>query len=153
MIAKADKPLTAKQSSFVQYYADPASETFNNATQSAIKAGYEGKWTASNAKQITNNNQVKAAIEQCKAKIAKIMDVTRNEVIDNARYLINMGKELRNGSDIGKGNEQLGKIASVFTENINDNRDEKPVLSLEQQEMASKIAKELTKPRLSKGTG
>ena len=35
-----NKPLTAKQFSFVQAYADSGSDTYNNQYQSAVKAGY-----------------------------------------------------------------------------------------------------------------
>jgi hypothetical protein len=36
----ADTFLKPQQEKFLQYYTDPKSETFSNATQSAIKAGY-----------------------------------------------------------------------------------------------------------------
>jgi hypothetical protein len=37
----SDRVLTPQQELFLSYYTDPKSETFSNATQSAIKAGYE----------------------------------------------------------------------------------------------------------------
>lgn len=36
----ADRLLTPQQELFLAYYTDPKSDTFSNATQSAIKAGY-----------------------------------------------------------------------------------------------------------------
>jgi len=36
-----DKLLTPQQESFLSYYTDPKSETFSNAVQSALKAGYQ----------------------------------------------------------------------------------------------------------------
>jgi phage terminase small subunit len=37
----SEKLLTPQQEMFLSYYTNPKSETFSNATQSAIKAGYE----------------------------------------------------------------------------------------------------------------
>jgi hypothetical protein len=37
----ADKLLTPQQEQFLSFYTDPKSETFSNAVQSALKAGYE----------------------------------------------------------------------------------------------------------------
>lgn len=38
---KAEKLLTPQQELFLSYYTNPKSETFSNAVQSALKAGYE----------------------------------------------------------------------------------------------------------------
>jgi phage terminase small subunit len=77
-----DKPLTAKQASFVQYYADPGSDTYNNATNSAIKAGYEAR----SAKVSGHNNitayNVKQAINGYKTETAAILDHNRQIAID-----------------------------------------------------------------------
>ncbi len=53
-------PLSAKQSAFVQYYADSASPTYNNAVQSAIKAGY----SVDSARSIGPENLSKPAISE-----------------------------------------------------------------------------------------
>jgi len=135
-------PLTAKQTSFIQYYADPTSETHNNATQSAIKAGYSPKTASNNATQIMSNHGVSEGIRVYKAEIVEKADVTRSEVIDNARYLIDMGKTAKNGTDIGKGNEQLAKIAGVFSEKRVIEEQTAPV-SDEERIIVEKAAREL----------
>lgn len=40
----ADRVLTPQQENFLAYYTDPRSETFSNATQSAVKAGYSQEY-------------------------------------------------------------------------------------------------------------
>ena len=81
MIAKANKPLTAKQASFIQYYADPGSETFNNAMQSAIRAGYSIKTANNSIRQVLGNIGVIEGIRQYKDKIGRKMEHNRDIAI------------------------------------------------------------------------
>ena len=62
------RPLTAKQTAFIDSYTDASGETYNNATQSAIKAGYSSKWANRQAHLLLDNSRLKTAIS---AKIAK----------------------------------------------------------------------------------
>ncbi len=66
--------LTAKQSSYVDYYTDASNKTtYNNSTQSMIAAGYAPKYAHTNVDRLTTNDYVKQAIADKKAKIAKQM--------------------------------------------------------------------------------
>ena len=76
-----DKPLTAKQASFVQYYADSGSESYHNAMQSAIKAGYSHKTANNSVKQILGSIGVKEAIDAYKAKTTAKLDHNRTIAI------------------------------------------------------------------------
>lgn len=79
MIGTAEKPLTAKQSSFVQYFADPGSEAYNNATMACIMAGYaRSSAKVSGHNNITNYN-VKQSIERYRAEITQELDWRREE--------------------------------------------------------------------------
>ena len=78
--------LTAKQEAFVITYCDSGSETYNNAYQSAIKAGYAHN-TAKNAdKLILDNNGVKEALKAYKAKLAKKLDHNRDIAIKHLMH-------------------------------------------------------------------
>lgn len=117
MVSQKDpNKLTAKQESFIRAYADPASETYNNAMNSALIAGYVHNTAIKACTQIVDNRRVKAGLEAYRAKLYKQTEVTRQEVIANARYLVNLGKKQVNGADIGRGNEQLGKVIGAFSE-------------------------------------
>lgn len=141
--------LTAKQSSFVQYYADPASETYNNATQSAIKANYSKK----TAKQIGQNNltkiDIKNAIAEFKAKIAEKIEITREWVIEKLKEVItnpdrNTDKvaALRELSDIMGFHRELAENP----ENVANQQ----ALTKAQTEQIREIARQITQERAEK---
>lgn len=77
MIMLADKPLTALQACFVQNYADPGSETYNNGYQSAIKAGYSHKTSDRQIKRVLGIVGVKTAIGKYRNEVAKTIDWDR----------------------------------------------------------------------------
>ena len=56
---KTWKDFTTQQEEFIRYYVDPTSNTWGNAVQSAIKAGY----TENSASNITTGQWFKDAIE------------------------------------------------------------------------------------------
>lgn len=137
--------LTAKQASFVENYADPNSETFNNATQSAIKAGYKPKYAATNTNQITNNNCVIEGIKVFVAEIKKKTVATRakrqqfwTSTMDDAKS--NMGDRLR-------ASELLGKSEADFIEIHKDVTDQQKELT----ETEATEAKRLASIRLRQG--
>ena len=57
--------LSPKRLAFVQCYADPDSETFGNATQSAMEAGYTQNYAAAavTASRLLKNTKVKAYVD------------------------------------------------------------------------------------------
>ncbi len=74
---------------------------------------------------------VQSQIEQAMAKSRIDAEIKLDEVVANARYLVEMGKTVKNGADIGKGNEQLGKIIGAFRDigiNLNTDIPTDPVL-------------------------
>ena len=110
--------LTAKQQAFVNSYADPGSKTYNNAYQSAVKAGYAEATAVQAGRAIAENCRVNKAIDDKWAEIAEKMDVTRGEVVKNARWLIKHGQDNGKGQDVAAGNLQLGKIIAAYTDNL-----------------------------------
>lgn len=69
--------LTSKQAKFVASY-----QITQNATQSAINAGYSPKSAACIGSQLINNPKIKAEIEEWKAK--KAIEITKEDFIDLA---------------------------------------------------------------------
>jgi len=111
-----------------------------------------------NSKRITayrvlHRPHVLAYIKQLKAKIAEkqdiLADVTRQEVIENARWLVKYGKRNNHNTSVAQGNEQLGKIASVFTENLNTADTTKQRELAEKEALAAdELAAELNRQKL-----
>lgn len=74
--------MTAKQASFIEYYCNPGSDTYNNATQSMIKAGYSDNYCNRHVNQVVSNSVVKQAISEYKAKTTEKLDHDRQIAID-----------------------------------------------------------------------
>ncbi|KKN75874.1 hypothetical protein LCGC14_0375820 [marine sediment metagenome] len=75
------RPLTAKQTSFTEYYCNPGSDTYNNATQSAIKAGYSAGSADVRAAELVVNSRVITAMTEYKAKTTAKLDHNRDIAI------------------------------------------------------------------------
>jgi phage terminase small subunit len=80
-MTKQDKPLTAKQASFVQYFADSGSSSYNNGYQSAIRAGYSENYADRRIKEVLGNVGVKQAISEYKQEITAELDHNRTIAI------------------------------------------------------------------------
>ncbi len=125
MVSTEGKKLTAKESTAIECYTNPVSETFNNWCQSYLKANYS-KCTGwkHNAIKVLHKNYIIAEIARIRTEKAENSKLELDEIITNARYLTEMGIANSNGTDIGKGNEQLGKIIGAYKEvGINMNSD------------------------------
>jgi phage terminase small subunit len=132
------RPLTAKQASFVQYYADSGSDTYNNATQSMIKAGYSAKWAEDNCNRLTGNDRVKYAVIAYRDKTAKKIDVTREEIVSKLRQLAGLDKsddiQTLNNAEMIRSLELLGRHKAMFTDNIANTVDDQSKVQTPKQQ-------------------
>ncbi|MFA5359326.1 MAG: terminase small subunit [Patescibacteria group bacterium] len=103
------KKLTLKQSKFKESILQG-----DNGTKAAIKAGYAVKSARVSAHRNITNHNIKAEIDKGIARIEAKTDVTIQEIINNARYLIELGISKKNGTDIAAGNKQLGEMIAAF---------------------------------------
>jgi hypothetical protein len=63
------RPLTAKETSAIEFYCDTQSETFNNWAQSSLRAGYsQCKGWEGNARRVRTKDSVMAGIEAYKGR-------------------------------------------------------------------------------------
>ena len=110
--------MTIKQKKFVERYIETG-----NGVESARKAGYGKKKTDNYLARVASENvrkcSIKAEIDKRMVELEAKTDVTIKEVIENARYLIEMGKKHNRGNDIAAGNKQLGETIAAFTQNVN----------------------------------
>ena len=137
--------LTGKQTAFIEHYCGDCNY---NGTEAASQAGYKGDRNQldSIASENLQKPAIKTAIDVKRAKIAESMDVSRQEVIDNARWLVKFGQDNGRTTAVSQGNEQLGKVANVFSENTNVTDTQR---RRELDEIETKEAKAIAKIRLS----
>jgi len=86
---KRNQEITLKQSRFVEFYANPSSETFNNATKSYIAAGYKaGSSVMQCACRLLSSAKIKQALSLYKPQtLAKRVEINRE-------YAFNKWQEL-----------------------------------------------------------
>lgn len=112
------RPLTAKQASFVQYYADSGSETYNNAMQSAIKAGYAETTAEKNSKVILDYVGVKQAIVAYKAKTTVKLEHNRTIAIELLNEALAMARKQANTTAIIAATRELNAISNLHNQTI-----------------------------------
>lgn len=82
------RKLTARQENFVQYYYDIGSDSYGNATQSAIKAGYpENGAEVRGSENVRKSNIIEAGFSY-KAAIAEKIEINRQYLVDKLEKLI-----------------------------------------------------------------
>jgi len=111
------KPLTPKQSVFVQEYLIDL-----NATQAAIRAGYSKKTAMEQGCRLFSNVKVKEAIQAGMDKRAERTDITADYVLGTIRNTV---ERCQGGDDdryepaaVLRGCELLGKHLELFTDKI-----------------------------------
>ena len=138
------KPLTAKQEAFVEYFAEPTSETFSNATQSMIKAGYSDNYAKHNSHHMLLNVGVKDAIQvyKGKAKAETVRTVQSLDAMYQAAYDIAEAQK----NPTGMATNTTG-IARLYGMDKDNQTNTEQVQELTEQQKAE--AKRLANMRLS----
>jgi phosphoribosylformylglycinamidine (FGAM) synthase-like enzyme len=121
-----------------------AAEYMTNGMQKVkalLSVGYSKNYSEHCGLKIFDNDRFKQILAQIQAKTEVKTDITLAEVIENARYLINLGKEKQNGTDISNGNKQLGEMIAAFKQAI-INEDKPKQLNSSEIEGLEQIASE-----------
>ncbi|MCK5017522.1 MAG: terminase small subunit [Candidatus Peribacteraceae bacterium] len=145
------KPLTAKQSNFVKRYCNPKSETYNNAYQSAIKAGYAHN-TSNNADSlILGNSGVKQAISRYMAKNDEKIVHDRNISLKNLQAAYKMAKKQKNPAGMIAAEREKNAISSLHSSTLHTDDIPAPTLTPDEVETYKQVAKAvLSPPKLAK---
>jgi len=104
--------LTAKQKLFKDAILQG-----KNQTEAASIANYSNKsknYLARVGSENVRKCNIKSEIDHIQAKISGKLEITLEEIANNARYLIELGREKKNGADIAAGNKQLGEMKGAF---------------------------------------
>ena len=127
---KGDK-LTDKQRCFIGHYADPNSDTYNNATQSAIRAGYTPTSANQASDRLLGNVKIKAGIDSIRAGIRAKAVLSREQ---RQAWWTKMMDEGKTDADKLRASELLGRSNADFTDNIaNTVPDQTATLTPDQQ--------------------
>ena len=101
--------LTAKQTDFIEFYTTLGADTYNNAMQSAIKAGYSPKTADKSIQQVLGNKGVKAGIEKARAanrvnSLSSVEDIRdmHKELFDKAVQTSDLALARLNLQDLGR---------------------------------------------------
>ena len=97
-----DKPLTDRQQVFVNNCARGSSQT-----DAYIDAGYKSRGASARAEasRLITKDNIKQAIQAKRAEIQAKQDITRDEVIANARWQVDFGKDKARADAVRAGNE------------------------------------------------
>jgi phage terminase small subunit len=111
--------LTDKQTAFVNYYTNGDNGTTNNATQSAIRAGYSQKTANEQGSRLLANVKIKQAIRAKRLEMAKEVDVRVSEIVAELRAIA-FAQEASKPDKL-RALELLGRYKAMF---IDRHRDE-----------------------------
>ncbi len=113
-----DKPLTAKQTSFVQYFADAGSDTFNNIEQSMLKAGYAKNYARHWNNKILANDGISKANTKYRAKTAEKLDHNRQIAIDILNEALAIARTKQDSNGIVQACRELDAISNLHSQRI-----------------------------------
>jgi phage terminase small subunit len=82
--------LNKRKKLFIQHYTDRGTNTYSNATQSAISAGYSPRTASSIGSRLLRDVNIKEGIAKTEADKQKAYDLTKDDAIREARenYLL-----------------------------------------------------------------
>ena len=116
-----------------------------NKVEALKKAGYKDSYARSVGLQLYDDIRLKDLIAKCEAKKQVKMDITLNEVIANARWLVDRGKQDDDKASVKAGNEQLGRIIGAYTDRlVTDKSNEPEPLTQADKDKLKAMAKQLT---------
>lgn len=94
--------LTAKQEAFIEFYTTLGAETYNNAMQAALKAGYANDTANQACRLILGSTRVKVGIEQARA-------ANRSNSLSNVQDIRDMHKQLMDEA-VKSGDKALARL-------------------------------------------
>ena len=113
-----EKPLTIREAEFVTFIADSGSHTYNNVKQSYKRAyiNSSDKAAESNGIRLIRKDKIIRAIRAYKAKIMDKMILTREEVLADLEYGLQLAKKTDDLASIARFSELRGKTLAMYTE-------------------------------------
>ena len=145
------KKISPKQREFIEYYADPTSETFGNGSSSAIKAGYKAHTARITASKLLTKANIQDAITEFRAEKKRKNEITIEWLDEQLIYQYELSDKAFDRTN-AKGLLQLiGQRKGAFTEKtINTNTE--PTAELTDQDEIEALEKRLERLKRQKCT-
>lgn len=144
--------LKPKEEAFCVAYTTIGSETFNNGAKSAIEAGYAEDSARTQAWRMLRKEHIKARIRELYDKNMEENMVTTGSVLANLAHDRQMARKHHQYHVAKSCTELEGKYLAMFTDRIDDARDETPIpLTEEEREILQRAAIEMTNLQLRSG--
>lgn len=129
-----------KMRAFCRYYAN-----CHNITESAQKAGYSKRTAAAQGSRMLKDVKIIELVKIEEQKIKDRLKLSIDEIVTNARWLIDYGTKNKKPNAVAAGNDQLAKIQGAYTERhvFEDNTQIGQERRLELEKAAKELGKEL----------
>ncbi len=111
--ATISKPLTAKQSRFLDEYMVDM-----NGAAAAVRAGYSEKTSRAIAAENLAKPYIKAELQARGAALARELEITREDVVKNLLDVFNMSRELKNPAAMISSMSTIAKILGYFAPEV-----------------------------------
>ncbi len=136
--------LKPKEEAFCVAYTTIGSETFNNGTKSAIEAGYAEDSARTQAWRMLRKEHIKARIRELYDKNLAENMVTTGSVLANLAHDRQMARKHHQYHVAKSCTELEGKYLAMFTDRIDDGREENRTSTPEERAAALIAAKAYT---------
>ena len=127
-------PVRKKQRLFVLAYCDRGEKTYQNGTQSAIKAGYSEKYSHTTANLLLKREEIRKEICRIEAELNEKFSVTIEEKIKIAWEMFLEAKRSNKPLVAERWYEQHGKLSGHYTQQV-DFRDKSVKTPAETEEL------------------
>lgn len=108
-----NRALTAKETSVIEYYCNPGSETYNNWCKSYLKAGYsECKGWQANAMRVLQKDYIRVSVAEYRAKIGQVWAHDRQIAVDSLNLNLIRAQHKADNGDI----QAVGAITAIIRE-------------------------------------
>ncbi len=124
---------TDKQTAFIENYCNPDSDTYNNATQSAVKAGYSEKTMSSCIHQILSNNVVMAGMKVYRADTKAEIEHTRDISLSNLQLAYDLALTQGNPASMVAAEREKNAISNLHSSTVNTGEGDSANLTDEQR--------------------
>lgn len=133
--------LTAKQASFVEYFCNPNSESFNNLVQSMTRANYSENYANHRSRCLLDNVVVIAGMKDYKSRIAGEQAITVEYIQSEHQRLATLAESEGDISVATRNKELLGKtVAAYIDKTQTEQLPQQKQLATKEQEEANRIA-------------
>jgi len=146
------RAFTAKEAAAIEYYCNPASETYNNWCQSYLKGGYrECTGWETNAIRVLHKDYIQAEIGEYRGRNGAEMVHNRNVSLINLDTAFILAQSQKNPTAMIGAEREKNSISNLHSSTVFDGHDKPNELTPDELEVLRADAKRLTALKLRTG--